>query len=219
MDRHAITWTNVDNWTPSNKSQWTFIQIIMIFIQQNAFENVFKMLPKQPGPIAVILILIFCLVLKFHHENHSPTCSKKGNVLTLSETWTEIPYSSNVIIWNKNVSQVPMKPQPSIKITTNHRLFPFMKTSLYKNKIKATSFSGIILCMRPANERRRYNVTSSLIDWAHNEGKNLEQFYEKSKRLSGTINQWSLPTSPSLTQPFQGWPADKNMVIGQWWPF
>ena len=27
--------------------------------------------------------------------------------------------------------------------------------------------TGIILRMRPANERRRYNVTSSLIDWAH----------------------------------------------------
>ena len=30
----------------------------------------------------------------------------------------------------------------------------------------ATS-SGIILCMCPANERRRYNVTSPLIGWAH----------------------------------------------------
>ena len=27
--------------------------------------------------------------------------------------------------------------------------------------------SGIILCMGPANERRRYNVTSSPIGWAH----------------------------------------------------
>ena len=27
--------------------------------------------------------------------------------------------------------------------------------------------SGIILCMRPANERRRNNVTPSLIGWAH----------------------------------------------------
>ena len=27
--------------------------------------------------------------------------------------------------------------------------------------------AGIILCMRPANERRHYNVTSSLIGWAH----------------------------------------------------
>ena len=26
---------------------------------------------------------------------------------------------------------------------------------------------GIIMHMRPANERRRYNVTSSLIGWAH----------------------------------------------------
>ena len=28
-------------------------------------------------------------------------------------------------------------------------------------------YTGIILCMRPANGRRRYNVTSSLIGWAH----------------------------------------------------
>ena len=27
--------------------------------------------------------------------------------------------------------------------------------------------SGIILCMRPVNERRRYTVTPSLIGWAH----------------------------------------------------
>ena len=29
------------------------------------------------------------------------------------------------------------------------------------------SFPGIILCVRPANERRRYIVTPSLIGWAH----------------------------------------------------
>ena len=29
------------------------------------------------------------------------------------------------------------------------------------------TYTGIILCMRPANGRRRYNVTSSLIGWAH----------------------------------------------------
>ena len=28
-------------------------------------------------------------------------------------------------------------------------------------------FTGIILCVRPANERRRYILTLSLIDWAH----------------------------------------------------
>ena len=30
-----------------------------------------------------------------------------------------------------------------------------------------TKYAGIILCMRPANERRRYKVTSSLIGWVH----------------------------------------------------
>ena len=29
--------------------------------------------------------------------------------------------------------------------------------------------AGIILCMHPANGRRRYNVTSSLIGWAHSQ--------------------------------------------------
>ena len=28
-------------------------------------------------------------------------------------------------------------------------------------------YAGIILCMHPANERRRYNVTLSLIGWVH----------------------------------------------------
>ena len=32
---------------------------------------------------------------------------------------------------------------------------------------RSTTMPGIILCMCPANERRRYNVTSSLIGWAH----------------------------------------------------
>ena len=32
------------------------------------------------------------------------------------------------------------------------------------------SNAGIILCMRPSNERRRYNVTSSPIGWAHANG-------------------------------------------------
>ena len=31
------------------------------------------------------------------------------------------------------------------------------------------TMAGIILCMHPANERRRYNVTSSLIGWAHSQ--------------------------------------------------
>ena len=33
--------------------------------------------------------------------------------------------------------------------------------------VKNCEVAGIILCMRPANERRRYIVTSPLIGWAH----------------------------------------------------
>ena len=36
-----------------------------------------------------------------------------------------------------------------------------------KNVIFSTKDTGIILCMRPTNERRRYIVTSSLIGWVH----------------------------------------------------
>ena len=35
------------------------------------------------------------------------------------------------------------------------------------NTQSVTRYVGIILCMRPANERRRYNVTSSLTGWAY----------------------------------------------------
>ena len=31
----------------------------------------------------------------------------------------------------------------------------------------AANYAKVILCMRPANERLRYNLTSSLIGWAH----------------------------------------------------
>ena len=34
-------------------------------------------------------------------------------------------------------------------------------------QLQGAQYTGIILWMRPANERRRYNVTSSLIGWAH----------------------------------------------------
>ena len=34
-------------------------------------------------------------------------------------------------------------------------------------EVSIDGFTEIILCMRPANERRRYIVTSYLIGWAH----------------------------------------------------
>ena len=39
--------------------------------------------------------------------------------------------------------------------------------AIYELILFILSSSGIILCMRPANGRRRYNVTSSLIGWTH----------------------------------------------------
>ena len=45
--------------------------------------------------------------------------------------------------------------------------------ALGKRKLRSTSdcavITGIILCMRRANYRRRYSVTSSLIGWTHAE--------------------------------------------------
>ena len=38
---------------------------------------------------------------------------------------------------------------------------------LYSRNINFNAHSGIIMCMRPANERWRYIVTPSLIGWAH----------------------------------------------------
>ena len=40
---------------------------------------------------------------------------------------------------------------------------------LFKKKKKPKKKPGIVLWMHPANERPRYNVTSSLIGWAHSQ--------------------------------------------------
>ena len=47
--------------------------------------------------------------------------------------------------------------------TISMMILPF--SNYHRNLI--LSFTGVILCMCPANERRRYIVTSSLIGWAH----------------------------------------------------
>ena len=38
---------------------------------------------------------------------------------------------------------------------------------LWEDALHNVRATGIILCMCPANERWRYDVTSSLIGWAH----------------------------------------------------
>ena len=48
-----------------------------------------------------------------------------------------------------------------------HGLISTMLSGTIWNDITCADTLGIILCMRPANERRRYIVTPSLIGWAH----------------------------------------------------
>ena len=47
----------------------------------------------------------------------------------------------------------------------SYAIFSTKTSSTAKKKINYT-FTGSILCLRPAKERRRYNVTPSLIWWA-----------------------------------------------------
>ena len=64
------------------------------------------------------------------------------------------------VSWVRNISGLIFKWNPwhiwlKIVGTSSHLIF--------------WTRAGIILCMRPANEWRRYNVTSSLIGWAHSQ--------------------------------------------------
>ena len=52
----------------------------------------------------------------------------------------------------------------------------------------SSRFPGIILCMGSANERRRYNETSSLIGWAHTQ--NDPWFPVKCQQQ--TLNYWKI---------------------------
>ena len=48
-------------------------------------------------------------------------------------------------------------------------MMPTSLSLLASHVVVMNTVPGIILWMRPANERRRYNVTSSLIGWAHSQ--------------------------------------------------
>ena len=67
--------------------------------------------------------------------------------------------------------------------------------------VSTCSISGIILCMRPANERRRYIVTSSLIGWAHTQndpcdiknpytGKTVFLYWDCSLEIKACLDSW-----------------------------
>ena len=56
----------------------------------------------------------------------------------------------------------------------------------------------IFLCMRPANESRRYNVTSSLIGWAFAQNDSWRHFGVKSQANPRSFVIWVVPSLWSL---------------------
>ena len=59
--------------------------------------------------------------------------------------------------------------------------------------LEKLTMSGIILCMRPANEQQCYNATSSLIGWAHTQndpaGYNGIALHHYTDRIFLVLNQ------------------------------
>ena len=52
-------------------------------------------------------------------------------------------------------------------LINDHKIGPSNQNCYEKKIPKSTTVPGISLGMHPANERRRYIVTTSLIGWAH----------------------------------------------------
>ena len=57
---------------------------------------------------------------------------------------------------------------------TEIKMMLFCSTFYVRGIMKA----GIILCLHPANERRRYIVTSSLFGWAHTQNDESDVLYK-----------------------------------------
>ena len=74
------------------------------------------------------------------------------------------------IHWGENISQIARFTWPTWSPPGSCR--PQVGPMNLAIRVHSTNFNmltltGISLCMRPANERRRYNVTTSLIGWVH----------------------------------------------------
>ena len=84
------------------------------------------------------------------------------------------PIISKLTICSKSVFRLTMQKTPASHHWPFMREIPWsMVYSPHKGSVMfycfhiMTSSPGVILYMRPANERQRYNVTSFLIGWAH----------------------------------------------------
>ena len=88
------------------------------------------------------------------------------------------PNPTGLLHWqwaNRMTVHVPLKQSWRICMNISHGSTTSNDINKQKQSITTSSvysmayciYSRIILCMRPANERRRYSVTSSLIGWVH----------------------------------------------------
>ena len=87
----------------------------------------------------------------------------------------------------------------------------FLFNSFFKLRTKRTTLPEILLWMHPANERRRYNVTSSLIGWAHSQNApciTCSLWGESTGNLGvSTIGHWSDSCLSTISVPVYGRPA------------
>ena len=74
-------------------------------------------------------------------------------------------YVSGECVYNDNISRVLYRKEVSRAGRSNY--IPHVLWGVIAVPVLDTS--GLILGLRPANERRRYFVTTSLIDWAQAE--------------------------------------------------
>ena len=94
------------------------------------------------------------------------------------DQWIPTQRASNaeiVSIWWRHLDIMPPAPPDgrrfSVNWTLRNKILSVLKpTACSGSHIKehqSFTLPGIIFCMCSANERQRYNVTSSLIGWAH----------------------------------------------------
>ena len=142
---YLIQCWNIVKWTLRNKFQWNFNQSSNIFLQQeNAFE---------------IVVCKIATILSW------PQC------VNVSQQVQNVHYEADNDIWLTHQPIILCGPESgwfhwltccsfNCSQQRNHPITFIVSSQCFYN-------TGIILCMHPANESRRYHVTSSLIGWAH----------------------------------------------------
>ena len=155
-----ITWTNAD--LLLNGPLWKINQISDIFIQafQNALCKIQASMLKVPSELQVLFLWICfkinILGLIWKKNADQPWCC-----------WTTCDVQGGLGSGYVTVNQF-IQDKLNHLYDCNHvksRCMILCATiTVYSMNIL---MAGIILCMCPANERRRYIVTSSLIGWAH----------------------------------------------------